>query len=60
MRRMTGPHTNEFMRLSKGVTRGEALTELLKSGGVIFWFKELSHEDYEIINDAINKGELSR
>lgn len=60
LRKITGQTISEFIGYAKGKTKGGAIAEVLKTGGVILWFEEISREDYEIIEDAIDRGEFGR
>lgn len=60
MRKLSGNGTQEFVRYAKGITKGNALIELFKSGGIIIWFEELSQDDYELLENARIKGEFMR
>jgi hypothetical protein len=60
IRKLADQKISEITGLGKGATKGSALVEMLKDGGIILWLEEISRDDYERINDAINKGELIR
>ena len=58
LRKLSPGSTQEYVMHAKGQTKGEALKYLYVSGGVIFWFEEISQEDYEILTNSRNKGEF--